>query len=222
VARQQDRAVLLADGRFMDIGGSDSGATAEIYDPGLYPTNTPRPQITSSTPALNVGDSLNLTGIGFRGRSGGSGGNWQDSASDYPLVQLRSMESGQTTFLSATNWSKKSFTSAPVWNFPPGETLATVFVNGIQSTSSVVNITVPIPVTTTLVNPQRSTNGAFEFMFTNTPGAMLGVLASTNLALPSANWTPLSGVSEITPGEFEFTDPQATNNAQRFYRIFAP
>jgi hypothetical protein len=229
LARQQDRAVLLADGRFMDIGGDvDTNnsivatSTAEIYDPGLYPTNTPRPQITSSTPTLNLGDSLAITGTAFRGASEGSSGSWQGSATDYPLVQLRSIESGQTTFLLATNWSKKSFTSLPVWNFPPGETLATVFVNGIQSTSSVVNIAVPIPIATTLANPRLSPDGALQFTFTNTPGAMLGVLASTNLALPSTNWTPLSGVTEISPGEFEFTDLQATNHAQRFYRVFAP
>ncbi len=221
--RQHDRAVLLPDGRFMDIGGdAASGATAEIYDPGLYPANSPRPQINSATSTLNLGDSLAIAGTGFRGISEASSGNWQNSASDYPLLQLRSIESGQITFVLATNWSTNFFASVPVWNFPPGETLATVFVNGIQSTSSVVNIAVPTPIATTLLNPQRSTNGAFQFTFTNAPGAMLGILASTNLALPVTNWTPLSGVTEISPGEFEFTDPQATNSVQRFYQIFAP
>jgi len=221
VARQHDRAVLLPDGRFMDIGGDESGSTAEIYDPGFYAISSPRPQITSS-PALNLGDSLAIGGIGFRGASEASSGNWQDSAADYPLVQLRSLESGQTTFLPATNWSTNSFTSLPVWNFPPGEALVSVFVNGVQSTSRVVNVTVPTPLATTLANPQVSGKGAFQFVFTNAPGAMLGVLAATNLALPLSNWTRLSGVMEMSPGEFEFSDPQATNNAQRFYQVFAP
>src|SRR6185312_12057631 len=103
-----------------------------------------------------------------------------------------------------------------------GQTLATVFVNGIQSTSSVVNIAVSIPIATTLAYARLSTNGAFKFTFTNTPGAMLGVLTATNLALPFTNWTRLSGVTEISPGEFEFTDTLATNSAQRFYRVFSP
>jgi len=222
VARQHDRAVLLPDGRFMDIGGDESGSTAEIYDPGLYSASSPRPQITASAPALNLGDSLTIAGIGFHAPSEASSGNWQDSAADYPLVQLRSMESGQTAFLPATNWSTNSFTSLPVWNFPPGEALVSVFVNGVQSTSSVVNVTVPTPLATTLANPQVSSKGAFQFVFTNTPGAMLGVLATTNLALPVSNWARLSGVMEMSPGEFEFSDPQATNNVQRFYQIFAP
>jgi len=58
------------------------------------------------------------------------------------LVPLRSVEGGQTLFLPTTNWSTNSFTSVPVSGLPPGWTLATVFVNGIQSTSSVFNISV--------------------------------------------------------------------------------
>jgi len=229
VDRQDERAVLLPDGRVLEIGGVTTNgnmqtgtATAEIYDPGLYSTNAPRPQITSSTATLKLGDPLTISGTGFRGASEASSGNWQDSATDYPLVQLRSMENSQTTFLLTTHWSTNSFTSLPVWNFPPGQALATVFVNGIQSTSSIVSITVPTPVPTTLTNLQVSTNGALQFTFTNTPGAMLGVLATTNLTLPVSSWTPLSGVMETSPGAFEFADPQATNHDQRYYQIFAP
>jgi hypothetical protein len=108
-----------------------------------------------------------------------------------------------------------------VWNFPPGYALATMFVNGIQSTSSVVNISVPIPTAATLTSPQKLTNG-FQFAFTNSVGALFGVLTTTNLALPMTNWTALGGVVEISPGQFQFTDPQATNSPRRFYRAFAP
>ena len=136
-------------------------------------------------------------------------------------MQLRSIESGQTVFLSSTNWSTNSFTSLPVWNFPPGYALATVFVNGIQSTSSIVNISVPNPAVTTLSGAQM-TNGSFQLNFTNNVGALFGVLATTNLSLPLTNWTTLGGVMEIAPGRFQFTDPQATNNPQSFYQIFSP
>jgi hypothetical protein len=223
--REDDPAVLLPDGRVLDVGGFGYYGvvdTAEIYDPGLLTTNSPRPQIISTSLNLHLGDSLTVTGMGFRGISGTSGGVGQDSTTDYPLVQLRSIESGQTTFLLAANWSTNFFTSLPVWNFPPGEALATVFVNGIQSTSSVVNIVVPAPVMTTLANPQVSPGGAFQFFFTNTPGATLGALTATNLALPFSSWTPLSSVTEIAPGKFTFTDPGATNDPQRFFQIFAP
>jgi len=48
------------------------------------------------------------------------------------------------------------------WNFPLGYALATVFVNGIQSRSGVVNISVPVPVPATLTGVGK-TSGAFRF-----------------------------------------------------------
>ena len=99
--------------------------------------------------------------------------------------------------------------------------LATVFVNGIQSTSRVVNVSVPVPVSAPLDEPVSLTNG-FQFTFTNSVGALFGVLATTNLSLPLTNWTALGGVTEISPGRFQFTDPQATNGGQRFYKVYSP
>ena len=48
------------------------------------------------------------------------------------------------------------------------------------------------------------------------------MLASTNLALPLSNWTAMGGVTEASPGQFQFTDPQATNIPGRFYRLRTP
>lgn len=228
-ARRSHTATLLPSGKVLIAGGyngnfaypTDYVSSAELYDAGLGYSNVWRPQITTVTSPVNLGGSLVVTGAQFRGIAEGSSGNTQDSSTDYPLVQLRSLESGQTVFLSSTNWGTNSFTSLPVWNFPPGYALATVFVNGIQSTSSIVNISVPIPASTVLACT-APTNGEFQFCFTNNPGALFGVLTTTNLSLPLANWTRLSGITEIAPGHFQFSDPQTTNNAQRFYSLFAP
>ena len=70
-----------------------------------------------------------------------------------------------------------------------------------------------------LTGAQTLTNGGFQFTFTNTPSAFFGVLAATNPALPLGNWTSLTGLTEFSPGQFQFTDPQATNSPQRFYRV---
>jgi hypothetical protein len=35
------------------------------------------------------------------------------------------------------------------------------------------------------------------------------------LALAFSNWTTLGTASEVSPGHFQFTDPQATNGPQR-------
>ena len=73
-----------------------------------------------------------------------------------------------------------------------------------------------------MTNAQTLSDGAFQFAFTNTPGAFFSVVASTNPALPLNTWTPLSGMTEVSPGQFQFTDPQATNSPQRFYRVRSP
>lgn len=45
------------------------------------------------------------------------------------------------------------------------------------------------------------------------------MLTTTNVALPLTNWAALSGIVEFSPGQFQFTDPQATKSRQRFYRV---
>src|SRR5947208_2294129 len=64
--------------------------------------------------------------------------------------------------------------------------------------------------------------GAVQLAFTNTPGATFTVLAATNVSLPVSNWSPLGPPTEQASGQFQFTDAQATNNTQRFYRLRSP
>ena len=73
-----------------------------------------------------------------------------------------------------------------------------------------------------LVGSQKLPNGPFQFSFTNTPGASFTVLTSTNIALPSSNWSVLGAPNEISPGYFQFADPQATNRPISFYRVRSP
>jgi hypothetical protein len=61
--------------------------------------------------------------------------------------------------------------------------------------------------------------GTFQLNFTNTPGTAYTVLASTNLSLSVSNWTVLGTTTEGAAGQFQFTDPQATTNKLRFYRV---
>jgi hypothetical protein len=52
---------------------------------------------------------------------------------------------------------------------------------------------------------------AAQFSFTNAPNTAFTVLATTNPAVTPANWTVLGSPTEISPGQYEFTDLQATN-----------
>jgi hypothetical protein len=67
-------------------------------------------------------------------------------------------------------------------------------------------------------------NGQTQINFTNLMGGSFTVFATTNLALPFNTWSNLGVAVEIPvgSGQFQFTDTQATNYPQRFYRIRSP
>ena len=114
--------------------------TAELYDIGLDFKDSWRPQISSA----RFSNSLRLTGSLFQGISQASGGNTADSSTNYPIVQLRSIDSSQVAFLPVDprqGWSDTSFTSQRAKNLPLGPALVTVFTNGIPSVSTYLVIT---------------------------------------------------------------------------------
>ena len=144
----------------------------------------------------------------------------QNTATDYPLVQLKNSDSGQSLFLMPADFSSTSYTSVTFNNFPLGYAWVTVFVNGIPSVASPVLITgTPLPFS--LMNPRLLPTG-FQCSFTNTPGLTFSAFASSNLSLPLSSWTFVGSAAEISPGQFQFTDPQATSNSTRFYRLRSP
>ncbi len=65
-------------------------------------------------------------------------------------------------------------------------------------------------------------NGALQFAFTNTPATPFSVLASSFPGLPIGEWTVLGTVTETSPGQYQFTDTQATNYPARYYRLRSP
>jgi hypothetical protein len=127
---------LLPDGTVLFAGGTsinDVTSSAEVFNPNPGFNSAWQPQISSlSSPTDPDGDFM-IAGANFRGISGGSGGTGQDSPGDYPLVQLRRLDNGQTLYLPAATWSSSSFTALPVKGLCPGWTMATLFVNGIPS-----------------------------------------------------------------------------------------
>lgn len=80
----------------------------------------------------------------------------------------------------------------------------------------------PAPLPVLLSQAVILPDGAFQFAFTNTPGVVHTVLTSTNLALPIAQWIALGTATEILPGQYQFTDPGATDGSSRFYCVRSP
>jgi hypothetical protein len=220
--RYHHAAMLLPNGKVLVAGGFDSTSylsSAELFDPGLGFSNAWQPQISTVTSPLSAGAGLKLSGAQFRGISEGSGGNGsQDSSSDYPLVQLRGIESGQTMFLRPTNWSANSFASTPVTGFPPGWALATVFVDGIPSSASVLLVGIA-PLRLNVVKPP---GGPCQLTFTNAPGVTFTVLGSQDLATPVPDWIIVGIALEISPGHYQFADPDAAVLTKRLYLVRWP
>jgi hypothetical protein len=73
-----------------------------------------------------------------------------------------------------------------------------------------------------VVNATPVGSGAFQLNASFYTGATLTILATTNLTLPPTNWTVLGTSTEISPGQFQFTDPQASNLPDKFYLIRSP
>ncbi len=65
-------------------------------------------------------------------------------------------------------------------------------------------------------------SGAFQFSFTNAPGALFDVFGTTNIGQPFTNWVWVDSATEVSFGQYQFTDPQAPDNAARFYRVRSP
>jgi DNA-binding beta-propeller fold protein YncE len=66
------------------------------------------------------------------------------------------------------------------------------------------------------------TNGAYQFSFTNIPGASFTVLSTTNLFLPLSNWTVLGALTNSQSGFYQFRSQPATSDSSRFFRVRSP
>ena len=67
-------------------------------------------------------------------------------------------------------------------------------------------------------------NGTASFSFTNFTDMSFTALAATNVAWPLNLWSNLGPAVESPAGSghYQFTDPQAANSPQRFYRVRSP
>jgi hypothetical protein len=84
------------------------------------------------------------------------------------------------------------------------------------------NLPAPTIAPFTLTNLTLLTNGAFQFSFTNVPSASFSVFATTNLADSFVNWVLLGGATEVSPGQYQFTDTELPVNSARFYIVNTP
>jgi hypothetical protein len=73
-----------------------------------------------------------------------------------------------------------------------------------------------------LSSPASGTDGTFSFSFTYGPAADFTVLGSSKVGLPMGQWGILGAAAQYPPGQYHFTDPNATNYLKGFYRVVSP
>ena len=135
---------LLPNGKMLFVGGNKGSAqnTVNLVDVGMVPDANRQPTLTSVTDSLSGINVLQASGSGFRPNGEASGSASNNSATNYPLVQVRSIEGGQTLWLSADQnpmvpFTNTSFQSGSnlLTTFPDGYVFVTIFVDGIPSAS---------------------------------------------------------------------------------------
>jgi hypothetical protein len=147
-AHYRHTATLLPDGKVLVAGGYAGSSvylnSAEVYDRGLGFLPAWRPTLTTTTSPLPLGSLLVASGSGFRGYgfTEASSGNTRNSATNYPLVQLRRLDNEQMLWLRPApgTFSSTAYTSTVVSDIHPGHALVTVFVNAIPSVSRIIPV----------------------------------------------------------------------------------
>ena len=65
-------------------------------------------------------------------------------------------------------------------------------------------------------------SSGFQFAFTGASGGSYTAWGTTNVAWPFSQWSNLGPATVTAPGQYQFTDPQATNMPRRYYRVTQP
>jgi hypothetical protein len=95
-------------------------------------------------------------------------------------------------------------------------------IDNLKVSASVNPITVP---TLNVVSYEGGAAGTgLKLAFSNSPGAsgQFTVWGTTNLTLPFSQWSNLGHPAEVSSGNYQFTDVQATNKPARFYKVTNP
>jgi hypothetical protein len=93
---------------------------------------------------------------------------------------------------------------------------------GSQPSVNVARAVYVVPSSPPLLQWPALGNGTFSAWFTNAPGAFFKGLGGADPSQPLGAWSPLGTVTEMSPGVYQFADPQAGNSGQRYYRVQWP
>jgi hypothetical protein len=205
-----ETVTVLADGRVLVLGNYGSLLT-DIYDPasGMWTTNsTTTNRVNFTATLLQNGKVLVAGGPGNSAQLfNPADGSWTDTFG--PMTSPRSQH--QAVLLPDGRVLVAG-----------GNTDLTGVASGVTAELFNPNIGVSIPPSIVLLPSPTLSGGAFEFNFTAAAGQSFTVWSTEDIAEPFSNWTSLGAVTEISPGNYQFTDSQAASLSHRFYRVAGP
>ncbi len=153
-ARRNHATTLLSSGRVLISGGDGTGylASAELYSVSAPPSSR-SPILQSTSQTVRFGDPFTVTGSRFHGDSETSSGNTQNSAVNYPLCHLRSLDGTAHHWLTPdprpNSWDDPM--TLTVSDLPPtlnpGPHLLTVIVAGLRSEPALVSVECSLAIT---------------------------------------------------------------------------
>lgn len=212
--REFHTATLLTNGQVLVTGGLNSSgfygsilASAELYDPnfGTWTNVTP----------MNLAREWHTATLLPNGQVLAAGG----SSSQALEAELFDLNSKAWSNAGTMNVWRDAATANLLTNgmvlFAGGNSL--LDFNGMTNSELYDSANL-----FALANVSDDSNTGLQFTFTNTPGIGFTVLGTSNLFTPAAGWSVLGKAAEISPGQYQYLDTQATNASQRFYRVRTP
>jgi hypothetical protein len=229
IPRYFHTATLLPNGKVLVVGGNNGpGTSAELYDPV---TGTWSPAGNPTTPgsaALLPNGKVLVVGDGIAELYSPTTGTWSPAGNPSTSGTATLLPNGKVLVVGvasaelydpgAGTWSSAGSPVFSLFSYT-----ATLLSNG-QVLLAAGGAELYASSLNPILNPLRLGDGSFQFSFSNPTGLSYHILAGPSATAPLNTWSNLGPATEKSPGsgQFQYTDHQATNYSQRFYRVSLP
>ena len=209
----QPNVTRLADGKVFAYAESNPYWGPEIYDPasGVWTAAASMTNFSGSTATTLRDGRVLVEGGGTSTAAPDPNAAIYDPTTDTWTNTLGRMTDRRSDPLAVLLLDGRVLVTGSDDDFNPSICTAELFDPSVGTTPAIV-----------LAPSSTFVGGAFQFTFTATAGQSFTVWSTADVSAPFSTWTSLGGVTEVSPGLYQFSDSQATNLVRRFYRVTSP